>query len=72
MATDQNFDEGVHRAWVRVGYSARVREHYQMKQFHWGMVDHDPLLVRQYYMMREGRHGLINMIRGDHGLDNKY
>lgn len=69
MATDLNFDEGVHRSWERVGVAARNQTR---GRFHWGRVHHDPLLVRQFYMMREGRHGLINMIRGDHGLENKY
>lgn len=36
------------------------------------MATYDPLLERQVCMLREGRQALHNMIRGDHGLPNRY
>lgn len=64
----ENFDVGVKRAWERK--SSVIRQ--LRKPFYWYRVSHDPLLERQVYMMREGRQALHNMIRGDHGLPNRY
>lgn len=66
---DVNFDQGVRRAWARIGKAVG----YNPMRFHWGMLpEGDHLLQRQIYMVREGRHSLHNMIRGAHGLPNRY
>ena len=64
---NENFDQAVKRSWDRKGQLIPSN-----RGVHWLMVHHDKLLVRQMYMMREGRHSLHNMIRGDHGLSNRY
>ena len=66
--TIENKDEGVHRSWTRISKSLPAI----CDPFYWTQVSHDKLLVRQYYMMREGHQSLHNMIYGDHGLPNKY
>lgn len=67
MAQCSNIDDGVRRSWQRKGRGLPPSQ-----RFHWGMVHHDRLLTRQFFMMREGRHSLHNLIRGDHGLPNRY
>ena len=65
-----NYDDAVQRSWNRVG---KILYRIIDKRFHWGkLVAGDTLLHRQVYMMREGRHSLHNMIRGDHNLPNRY
>ena len=64
---DANYDQGVKRSWDRRGKNLP-----NSRFFHWGLIKGDLLLQRQVYMMREGRHSLHNLIRGDHGLPNRY
>lgn len=68
----ENYDDGVKRAWQRLGRNVNCYASPNKGTWHWGLVSGDPLMVRQAFMVREGRHSLHNMIRGDHGLQNRY
>jgi len=58
----ENVDEGVRRAWARVGKAAKVQG-----QFYWSKLHGDRLLERQYFMMREGRISLHDRIYAEAG-----
>lgn len=65
-----NIDNGVERAWNRVGRNAELpRPPYLAirKLRRRG----DQLAFRWYMLRREGRHTLHNIILGDHGLPNR-
>ena len=68
----ENYDDGVRRAWTRLGRAGHRLGRPNKGTWHWGLVSQDRLATRMAYMIREGRHSLHNMIRGDHGLPNRY
>lgn len=63
----KNYDDAIGRSWEREGKNLKA-----IRPFYWTKLNGDKLLMRQFYMMREGRHSLHNLIRRGHGLPNRY
>jgi len=72
MIQDSNIDAGVTRSWDRLPKGVSFTRVRGRGHWHWGLVHGDPLLHRQAVLVREGRHTLHNVIRGEHGLPNSH